>query len=161
MWRKLLARTHPDGGGSHELFIWAKHLHDVVCGGVRDYPPTPPRPQAKGEGPRSTPKEEQPRVPFDEESFEDLTAMAIALAATVNAPYDRLLGFLEDIEEEDESSPLHTQQKQGATYRTLAAIGHAAGLDGAQRTRWYKLAETVPLSQRHAGHILTKLKGGT
>jgi hypothetical protein len=23
MWRKLLARVHPDSGGGHELYIWA------------------------------------------------------------------------------------------------------------------------------------------
>jgi hypothetical protein len=24
---------------------------------------------------------------------------------------------------------------------------------------WYRIAETIPLSQRHAGHILSRLKG--
>jgi hypothetical protein len=78
----------------------------------------------------------------------------------VDAPYDRLLRLLEDCEEEDEDSPLFTQQAQGATYKTLAAIGHAVGMDGAERSHWYKLAESIPLSQRHAGHVLTKLKKG-
>lgn len=26
MWRKLLARAHPDAGGDHELFIWVCNL---------------------------------------------------------------------------------------------------------------------------------------
>lgn len=154
MWRKLLARAHPDAGGDHELFIWTRNLHDVVCGGFREDPP--PRRS-------STPREEPARVPFDEElGFEDLTEKAVSLAATVDAPYAALLKLLEDLEEEDESSPLYTQQSQGATYRTLAAIGHAAGMDGGERAEWYRLAESIPLSQRHAGHILTCLKkGGT
>ncbi len=61
MWRKLLARAHPDAGGDHELFIWARHLHAVVCAGVREDPPPPPPPS-------STPKEGPARVPFDEAS---------------------------------------------------------------------------------------------
>ncbi len=56
--------------------------------------------------------------------------------------------------------PLLLQQRRGATYRTLAAVGHAAGMNKAGRAVWYALAEEVPLSQRHAGHILTKLKEG-
>src|SRR5215212_9648433 len=32
MWRRLLARAHPDAGGTHELFIWAGAVRDVVCG---------------------------------------------------------------------------------------------------------------------------------
>ncbi len=40
MWRKLIARTPPDAGGDHELFIWAKQLHDIVGGEpVRENPP--------------------------------------------------------------------------------------------------------------------------
>lgn len=156
MWRKLLARAHPDAGGDHELFIWARNLHDVVCASVREDPP----PRAAQS---STPKEGPARVPFDEafekaQSFADLTRQAVALADTVDAPHDRLLGFLEDIEEEDEDSPLFTQQQLGATYKTLAAIGHASGMDKSERAGWYRLAEQVPLSQRHAGHILTRLK---
>lgn len=31
MWRLLLARLHPDAGGSHELFLFACALKDEVC----------------------------------------------------------------------------------------------------------------------------------
>jgi hypothetical protein len=31
MWRQLLARLHPDAGGSHELFLFACALKDEVC----------------------------------------------------------------------------------------------------------------------------------
>ena len=158
MWRKLLARAPPDAGGDHELFIWARIFHDVVCARVREDPP----PRAAQS---STPREGLARVPFDEafekaQSFADLTRQAVALANTVDAAFARLLLSLEDCEAEDEDSPLHAQQQLGATYKTLAAIGHAAGMNGAERAHWYKLAEQIPLSQRHAGHILTKLKKG-
>jgi hypothetical protein len=157
MWRKLLARTHPDAGGDHELFIWTRNLHDVVCSQEVQNDPPPRR--------SSTTQKDTPRVPFDAafekaQSFADLTRQAISMGDAVDAPYDRLLRLLEDCEEEDEDSPLFTQQSQGATYRTLAAIGHAAGLDKSERAGWYRLAEQVPLTQRHAGHILTKLKEG-
>jgi hypothetical protein len=33
MWRRLLARAHPDAGGAHELFIRTASVRDVVCGG--------------------------------------------------------------------------------------------------------------------------------
>ncbi len=155
MWRKLLARAHPDAGGDHELFIWARHLHDVVCASVREDPPL-------RAAQSSTPREGPARVPFDEhaQDFENLTDKALSLADTVDAAFARLLLSLEDCEEEDEDSPLFTQQQLGATYKTLAAIGHAAGMNGAERAHWYKLAEQIPLSQRHAGHILTRLKKG-
>jgi hypothetical protein len=31
IWRLLLARLHPDAGGSHELFLFACALKDEVC----------------------------------------------------------------------------------------------------------------------------------
>jgi hypothetical protein len=32
------------------------------------------------------------------------------------------------------------------------------GMSGSERARWYSVARAVPLSQRHAGHILGKLQ---
>jgi hypothetical protein len=153
MWRRLLKRTHPDQGGDDALFVWTRLVQEAICG----------REVCEEDPPRrsSTPTEEQARVPFEKaQSFDDLTRHAVALADTVDAAFARLLRLLEDCEEEDEDSPLFTQQQLGATYKTLAAIGHAAGMNGAERAHWYKLAEQIPLSQRHAGHILTRLKKG-
>ncbi len=31
MWRLLMARLHPDAGGTHELFLFACALKDEVC----------------------------------------------------------------------------------------------------------------------------------
>ena len=47
---------------------------------------------------------------------------------------------------------------EGATYRTLATIAHAAGMSKEQRVGWYGLCESIPLSQRHAGHIMGRIK---
>jgi len=69
MWRKLMVRTHPDSGGSHELFIWT-----------------------------------------------------------------------------------------GASYKQLAAIGHAYGMSGSECSGWYRCVESIPLSDCHAGHILSRFK---
>jgi hypothetical protein len=99
-------------------------------------------------------------VPFDPTaSFEFLSAIALEMASEVGPPYDWLLRMLSDCEELD-TPPMVTQQTRGATYKQLAAIAHAAGMDKEQRKEWYQVAESVPLSVRHAGHLLKKLNGG-
>jgi Protein of unknown function (DUF3105) len=40
----------------------------------------------------------------------------------------------------------------------LAAIAYAVGLSKAERCQWYRIAESVPLAQTHASHLLNKLK---
>ncbi len=55
MWRRLLARTHPDAGGDSDLFLWTRELQEKVCG--RQEEPNPRR---------KPPRQEPPRVPFDE-----------------------------------------------------------------------------------------------
>lgn len=35
MWRRLLARLHPDVGGDPELFLFVRALKDEVCGEPR------------------------------------------------------------------------------------------------------------------------------
>ena len=47
----------------------------------------------------------------------------------------------------------------GASYKRLTAIGHLAGFDKTAQVRWYRIAEEIPLSDRHAAHILSRLKG--
>ncbi len=104
------------------------------------------------------PREEAARVPFfSGVSFADLTERAVDMADRVGPPHDVLLRLLQDCEEEFEG-PLFKQQRKGATYKTLAAIAHASGMTMAGRQAWYRVAEDVPLSQRHAGHVLGKLK---
>src|SRR5215207_5778641 len=38
MWRRLLARAHPDAGGDDELFVWAKSLEELVRAKAQDVP---------------------------------------------------------------------------------------------------------------------------
>jgi hypothetical protein len=152
MWRRLVGRSHPDAGGDHELFIWTVATRDAICGGELEAEiPKVERwaPSTLGTG---------ERVPFDAEaSLEILTDRAVAMAEAVAEPYGFLLRQVADCEPA-EDEPLRDQQRRGASYKSLAAIGHRVGLTKAERIQWYRIAESVPLSQRHAGHILSRLK---
>jgi len=99
-------------------------------------------------------------VPFDYYSdFEVLTDRAVTMASAVAEPYGYLLRHLADCyPASSEAGTLYDQQRRGASYKQLAAIGHAVGMNKAERIQWYWIAESIPLSQRHAGHILSNLK---
>jgi hypothetical protein len=156
MWRRLLAKTHPDAGGDHELFIWAGSVRELVCSGEAQAQPEPPQ-HASWRRERST-SATTDRVPFDQfADFEVLTDRAVTMADSVAEPFGYLLRQTADCIPE-RGGPVHDQQRRGATYKSLAAIGHRVGMTKAERVHWYKIAETVPLSQRHAGHILSKLQ---
>ena len=157
MWRKLLAKTHPDAGGDHELFIWTVATRDAVCGEFRKEIRTvgQDHPSHHRESPTSN---EADRVPFDEDAIlEFLTDRAVAMAEAVAEPYGFLLRQVADCEPASEGL-LYDQQRCGASYRSLAAIGHMVDMTKAERVQWYSIAEAIPLSQRHAGHILSQLK---
>src|SRR5919107_2568792 len=104
MWRRLVSRSHPDAGGSHELFIWAVATRDAICGGElgKEMPRRERReqPYRWREAPTSSTGE---RVPFDEEAFiEVLTARALAMAEAVAHPYGFLLRQVADCEPADD-----------------------------------------------------------
>src|SRR3954454_22984700 len=159
MWRRLVSRSHPDAGGDHELFIWTVATRDAICGG-----------ELGGEAPNSQ-RREQPsrrrdistssadaRVPFNQfADFEVLTDRALSMVVAVAEPFGL---FLRQVAEcyPAEDGPLHDQQRRGASYKSLAAIGHQVGMSKAERVQWYRIAEAIPLSQRHAGHILSRIK---
>jgi hypothetical protein len=162
MWRRALAKLHPDGGGSHDLFIWAGAVRDVVCGPgphgavnpePSDHPPRRREPSTS---------EEPARVPYppgETANFAALTARALALAAEIGGVHGALLEMLADCE----APPSTTRtsgawEQRGASYKKLAAVGHMVGMTKAERSRWYRVAEAVPLSDRHVGHILGRLK---
>ncbi len=150
MWRRLVARTHPDAGGDHELFIWTGAVRDVVCGretfSLRSENSPPPRSD-----------EDPPRVPFDlSADFSALTARALAMAEQVGGVYGALLEMLSDCEAPP--STTGAWEQRGASYKKLAAVGHMVSMTKAERGRWYRIAEDIPLSDRHAGHILGRLK---
>ncbi len=162
MWRRLLARVHPDTGVDADLFVWCRHLQEYVLGDAASDAIDPPIHQR----PRRTTTTDTPRVPFEAafevaSSFDDLTRQAVEMAerGAVPEPYARVLRLLVDCYDVGETGGVvYRQQHQGATYKQLAAIGHRAGMDKPERTQWYALCESIPLSQRHAGHILGRLQ---
>ncbi len=166
MWKRLVSRAHPDAGGDHDLFIWASASRKVVCGGElgseiprRDAPPKP-------ESAAGRSSDDSDRIGFEfafrkAESFSELTRQAVELANSGDIPktYAMLLLLLTDCQEASRADAmLFRQQRQGATYKQLAAIAHSAGMTKAERVGWYRVAERVPLSVRHAGHILGRIK---
>jgi hypothetical protein len=160
MWRELLARTHPDAGGSHELFIWTRVLKDVVCGGELRIQPKPepsehPSRRRAGSTWYPTQGDDKPRISYPTGAdFEEVTRAALRLVDDGNA-YAGVLSLLVDCYPIEH---LAYEQERGASYKRLAAIAHTWGMSKAERTGWYRVAEGIPLSDRHAGHILSKLK---
>jgi hypothetical protein len=151
MWRRLLSRVHPDAGGDHELFIWAGAVRDLVCGqrlssrSAQDGNVTEPRSY-----------EDPARVPYLPGSdFAALTAKALAMAEEAGGVHGALLEMLVDCYP---LVRLAHEQERGASYKRLAAAGHIVGMTMSERSRWYRVAEAIPLSDRHVGHILSRLK---
>jgi hypothetical protein len=149
MWRKLVARAHPDAGGDHELFIWAGSVRDLVCA---ERTAAEAKPGQKFYQP---PSDGPARVPYPTGTdFAEATRTALRIGAC-SMPYGRLLSLLADCHPLDH---LAHQQECGASYKRLAAIAHTWGLTKEERIGWYRVAEDIPLSDRHAGHILYRLK---
>lgn len=157
LWRRLLSRAHPDAGGDHDLFIWTGTVKDAVCGGELQIGPKSP---AKPPPASSTAPEENPRIPYpdgDGTAFESATAEALRMAeelGTFNV-YGGILRLLRDCEP---MAQYARQERRGASFKQLAAIAHTVGMSSPERSGWYRIAEAVPLSDRHAGHLLGRLK---
>ncbi len=148
----MLAVAHPDRGGDHDLFIWTHVLREHVAGDFPD-PPIHEHPR------RRTTSSDSPRVPYPHSpDFEALTRRALDLAGEVPSAYAWLLRLLSDCYPSSSGRLLH-EQGRGASYKRLAAIGHLVEFDQEGRGRWYRIAESVPLSDRHASHILGRLRG--
>jgi hypothetical protein len=60
--------------------------------------------------------------------------------------------------DEAEDGTAFRQQHHGATFRSTAYAAHLAGFSDSERLRWYEVASSVPLSQRHMGHIIARLQ---
>jgi len=148
MWRRLVGRAHPDVGGSHELFIWAAAVRDFLCGGDL---------QLESLGRRSSARSttyDKPRVPYPTGAdFEECTRTALRVGAA-GMPYGPVLSLLADCYPIEN---LAHEQDRGASYKRLAAIAHLWGMSREERIGWYRVAEDIPLSDRHAGHILSRL----
>jgi len=158
MWRKLLGRAHPDAGGSHELFVWAGALREMICDGDIRMGPEPSRRREEAATQRTTQADDNPRIPYPPGTdFDAATREARRMGEDLGEfhPYGALLAMLADATPADHYAP---QEHRGASYRQLAAIGHAVGMSKPERSGWYRLAEGIPLSDRHAALILGTLK---
>jgi hypothetical protein len=154
MWKRLLCRAHPDTGGEHELFIWTATVRDVVCSSNLRAAASP-EPTVHPSRRREASTNGRPRVPWEiGDNFEEVTRTALKMGA-VGMPYGRVLSLLADCKPLED---LAHEQQRGASYKRLAAIAHAWGMTKAERIGWYRVAEDLPLSDRHAGHILSRLK---
>jgi hypothetical protein len=143
MWRKLVARAHPDAGGDHELFIWTGAVRDIVCA---------ERSSDRSDFSRrcETSADDIARVPYPAGAdFAALTGRALQYEA---GDYSRILALLKDCWPTEH---LAHEEQRGASYKRLAYIAHLCGMSKAERVRWYRIAEDIPLSDRHAGHIIS------
>ncbi len=157
MWRRLLSRAHPDAGGDHELFIWTGTLRDAVCGGGLQVQSRPASARAR-HSTRSSSPDDKPRIPYPVEmDFEESTRRALALALDVQEVYAEVLSLLADCYPQPRGNLAH-EETRGASYSRLAAICHAWGMTKSERVGFYPVAEAIPLSDRHASHILGRLK---
>ncbi len=96
------------------------------------------------------------RVPFDAPAhFERLTEEALRRAEQEPSYVGRLLRLLADCRPLAE---LAHEQERGAHYDRLDLIADLAGIHDDDRLQWYRAAEGVPLTDRHARHIIDKLK---
>ena len=94
------------------------------------------------------------RVPYAAslgEEFAALTARALSVGRHAEEPHRSVLALLVDC-------PADHGRERGAAYEQLAAIAHDAGMSKAQRVRWYDLARCVPLSEKHALHLIGRLR---
>ena len=148
MWRRLLARVHPDAGGDDELFVWAKSLEEEVARLSKAQDGRSPRPggTVKKEG----------RIPFDPHThFDRINERALQFAP-------RAFGYGDVLRLARGAKRTGTvKDRRGATYEQLARIAYLLGIDKHERNvrkMWYRIARDVMLSEAHADHIIKALK---
>ena len=160
---RLKALVHPDGRGDHELFIWTVNLIEVACSGSRNVPkegvehPSSPRPRY------SSPKADPARIPYDTtlgfvDEFAMLTLHALSVGRHAEEPYRSLLTLLVDCCAAEHGGAA-ARQERGATFRQLARIAHDADMTPGQLRSWYDLARSIPLSEKHASHLIARIGG--
>ncbi len=163
-WRRLLATCHPDQtGGDHDLFVFLQGLREHVqeCLSPLEAEGNAGPYEARRHGDRADrggPEESSGRVPFDPSiPFDEHTRAILAYSRDIAKPHAHVLGLLIDCADARHGRA-YVQQYRGATWKQVAAIAHAARMTYQQRQEFYKVAESVGLSQRHAGYILGRLK---
>jgi hypothetical protein len=164
MWRKLLRVVHPDSSpviGDGELFVWCRSLQEYVVGDHLEEPPK----SARRDPPKHPTSSE--RIDYTEaqdraDSFDTLTRAAVMYAEEVGEPYASVLRLLSDCREATpQDVTLYRAQHVGASYKQVALIAHLVKMSTQERSRWYRIAESIPLAQRHAGHMISTLSGGS
>jgi hypothetical protein len=163
MWRKLLRVVHPDSSaaGDHDLFIWTGALYEHVAG---DYLEEPIATRARRDPPKHPESSAGERIDFSEapnraQSFDALTRAAVMYADEQPEPYASVLRLLSDCRKALPRDVAHYRaQHVGASYKQLALIAHLVKMSTPERRSWYRISESIPLSQRHAGHIISRLQ---
>jgi hypothetical protein len=153
-WRRLLATCHADKpDGDHELFVFLQGLREHVEECLSQTDRGRYTPEDRG---GSAPAPD--RVPFyGDLPFDKHTRAILAYGRQAAAPHGHVLSLLIDCADARHGRT-YEQQYRGATYKQLAAIAHAACMDRQQHQEWYRVCESLRLSQRHAGYILGRLK---
>lgn len=158
-WRRLLATVHPDRDeGDHELFVFLTAVREYVEGCINENPDGGPD---LSRSPWQEPRQEtdnKDRIPYPPDAdFDAGTREALCMAEELGAfhVYGGVLTMLADCTSEERYAH---RESRGASYRQLAAIGHTVGMSAPERSAWYALAKSIPLADRHAGHILGRLK---
>jgi hypothetical protein len=161
MWRRVLAKVHPDAGGDDETFVWLQNVRESICScGNRKSAPQPSRRRERS----TTHSTEQAseRIPYDPSlgyvaEFVTLTMRALSVGLYVEEPYRLVLALLIDCAATGHGRPAE-RQCRGASYNQLAAIAHRFGMTKVERCRWYEVARSIPLSDQHAHHLLSRLQ---
>ena len=148
MWRRLLARAHPDAGGDDELFVWAKSLEEVVARLSKAQDGLSPR--------LGGTVEKEGRIPFDPHTdFDRISERALQFAPRAFG-YGDVLRLMRGAKRTGTA-----KDRRGATYEQLARIAYLLGIDKHERNArkmWYQIARDVMLSEAHADHIIRGLK---
>jgi hypothetical protein len=155
MWRRLLARLHPDAGGDGELFTFGQAVRERIADSAS--PACCDR--CPGQASASSATGNGDRIDFKSptgDPFEHLR-MILVVAKDAPEPYRRVLLLLLDCPTEDHGRAF-ASQAAGATFKQLAYLAHLAGFSDEERRRWYALAEDLSLSARHVSHLISTLK---
>ena len=153
LWKRLLARVHPDAGGDKDLFTWATKVRESLCVCTLKEEAC-----SKVGSTTYTPE----RIPFDSDlGYVDehvmLTLRALSIGKREEPLYARILRLLLDCPSQAHGR-VALRQCRGASFKQLGYISHLAGLSKEQRGIWYEIARSVPLSEQHAHHLIGKLK---
>jgi hypothetical protein len=151
--------VHPDTYGDEDLFVWCRHLQEYVTSDHIEESPSYVRRQPPRHHPPQTERLDFTSAYERFASHRDLTRHIVDVAQDYGEPYASVLLLLSDCYFAAPSEVMLSRQEAiGASYKQLAYVAHLAGMNSAQRTRFYRVAEELLLSQRHAGHLIGRLQ---